>query len=144
MSEEEILEIMKNLLLMPTDWIIKSSYKGNLEHIGALQGNEAIDGLLDLYNKEREKNEEYLEYQCKKCSNNKICKQNNWCVTMDRIPFICDNFQNINSVSKDKIKEKIEELEKRLKNDNIQNINQTGYNYYLGQKEVLEELLKGE
>ena len=58
MSEEEILEIMKNLLLMPTDWIIKSNYKGNLEHIGALQGNEAIEGLLDLYNKDKERNTE--------------------------------------------------------------------------------------
>ena len=50
MSEEEILKIMKNLVLMPCDWKITDKYDGKIDFIGSLEGNEAVQGLLDLYN----------------------------------------------------------------------------------------------
>lgn len=125
MSEEEILEIMKNLLLMPTDWIIKSSYKGNLEHIGALQANEAIEGLLDLYQREKEKNKEHedMEYRLTKVLREEC-------------------------IFKSKIKEKIDELEKEIeeKQENCCDFTLM-YEHEIDTNKIIEtlkELLKGE
>lgn len=119
MSEEErILEVFKYY----TD---KDKFK-NLDDIQVFTLNKAIQGILDLYqtekignanlqmllDEEKEKNSKYLEYQCRNCANSKKCKENNWCITMDRIPFICDNFEKNSYISKDKIREKIKEIDK--------------------------------
>ena len=61
MNEEEIIEICKNMLLMPDCWEMQKEYNGKLDFIGSIEGNEAIQGLLDLYNKEKEKNKKLGE-----------------------------------------------------------------------------------
>lgn len=47
-----------------------------------------------------------------------------------------------NYIHKDKVREKIEEYEDKLKQPEIQNINTAAYSYYLGKKEGWEELLQ--
>lgn len=52
MTEEEAKEIIKNLFLMSTDWKIRKSYKGKLDFIGAIEGNEALKLILNLIQKQ--------------------------------------------------------------------------------------------
>ena len=52
MTEEEAKEIIKNLCLMSTDWKIRKSYKGKLDFIGAIDGNEALDIIINLIQKQ--------------------------------------------------------------------------------------------
>lgn len=49
MSIEECIEILKNLILMPENWIIEKSYKGKYDFIGTIEGNLAIKTLLKAY-----------------------------------------------------------------------------------------------
>ena len=53
MSEEEILDIMNNLTLYEYDFSIESKYVEGHDEIAERMGNEAIQCLLDLYNKEK-------------------------------------------------------------------------------------------
>lgn len=103
MSEEEIIkqtEIYINLLV--------EERKYGTASIEQIRFQETIQGLLDLYNKEKEKNKEY-ERQ------------------LD-LDYVDENF-----ISKDKIREKIEEYKKY---DN-------GINYE-NEISILQELLEGE
>lgn len=52
MTDIEKIEIVKNLFLMPTDWKIGKGYKGKLDFIGALEANEALDGVINLIQKQ--------------------------------------------------------------------------------------------
>lgn len=52
MTEEEKIEIVKNLFLMPTDWKIGKGYKGKLDFIGVLEANEALDGVINIIQKQ--------------------------------------------------------------------------------------------
>ena len=56
MNKEVILDIMNNLTLYDYDFSIKSKYVEGHDEKAEIMGNEAIQGLLDLYNKEKEKN----------------------------------------------------------------------------------------
>ena len=108
MSEEEILDIMNNLTLYEYDFSIESKYVEGHDEIAERMGNEAIQGLLDLYNKEKEKNAS-LKKEIK------LMKSIN----------INDNY-----ISKDKIKQKIKELEEKSDYWNCDEI------------EILKELLE--
>ena len=58
MNEEEALEIFKNLILLPYDWKITDKYKGTINFIGAIEGNEAIEIISNLIEKLQKENEE--------------------------------------------------------------------------------------
>ena len=58
MNEEEALEIFKNLILLPYDWKITDNYKGTINFIGAIEGNEAIEIISNLIEKLQKENEE--------------------------------------------------------------------------------------
>lgn len=62
MNEEEALEIFKNLILLPCDWKITDKYKGTINFIGAVEGNEAIEIISNLIEKLQKENEELKEY----------------------------------------------------------------------------------
>ena len=96
MNIEESIEILKNMILMPDGWIIGKDYKGNLEFIGCLEGQEAIETLLTAYEKEKEKNKELTD---------------EYLVQRDLInPDFLKDY-----IHKDKIKAKIEEVDKQEK-----------------------------
>lgn len=57
MTEKEALEIFKNLILLPSNWLITDKYKGTLDFIGSLEGNEAIQTILNLIEKLLKENE---------------------------------------------------------------------------------------
>lgn len=61
MNEEEALKIFKNLILLPYDWKITDKYKGTINFIGAIEGNEAIQIISNLVNKLQKENEELKE-----------------------------------------------------------------------------------
>ena len=67
MTEKEALEIFKNLILLPSNWLITDKYKGTLDFIGSLEGNEAIQTILNLIEKLQKENEkalaEYMKWQ---------------------------------------------------------------------------------
>ena len=58
MTEKEALEIFKNLILLPSNWLITDKYKGTLDFIGSLEGNEAIQTILNLIEKLLKENEQ--------------------------------------------------------------------------------------
>ena len=58
MNEEEALEIFKNLILLPHDWKITDKYKGTINFIGAIEGNEVIQIISNLVEKLQKENEQ--------------------------------------------------------------------------------------
>lgn len=64
MNEEEALEIFKNLILLPYYWKITDKYKGTINFIGAMEGNEAIQIISNLIKKLQKENEE-LNNRCR-------------------------------------------------------------------------------
>lgn len=88
LNEEEIIK--------ETNFIIKWISK-----IGLIKENKAIRGLLDLYQKEKEKN---------KILDNMLL------VNKEQYEFIKNKD---NYISKDKVREKIEELDKKMAEDEV-------------------------
>ena len=136
MSEEEVIEIIKDFLELRE---IHSSDSMTKSYLSVYK--EAIQGLLDLYNKEKEKRE--------------IAEENHKVLSLDLgqalkdlgLPedtIISDELVleiNKRYVSKDKIKEKIEEYyeyDKKMQKEKDWHTNE----YY--KAKTLEELLKGE
>lgn len=114
MNEEKILDDIK--FCLEGEYITREHY-------------EAIQGLLDLYNKEKEKNEElsknFVEL-CKTAHNDfeERCRltfelEEREARLQEEINEVCKLKAELygNSISKDKIKEKIKELERRLRNE---------------------------
>lgn len=58
MTEKEALEIFKNLILLPSNWLITDKYEGTLDFIRSLEGNEAIQTILNLIEKLQTENEQ--------------------------------------------------------------------------------------
>lgn len=56
MSEEEIIDILNNLEFDEEWWLLNYPEQDKVEDLEAVEN--AIQGLLDLYNKEKEKNKE--------------------------------------------------------------------------------------
>lgn len=96
MSEEEIIEVLKEF-----NKIKVNSYAMQFVNIPYPKLQQAINGILELYKAEKEKNKE-LE------------KENAEYKVEEDMTFKClENTRYMsNFISKDKIKEKIEELEK--------------------------------
>lgn len=150
LSEEEIIEIIKDFLdlreIHSSDAMAKSFlsiYK------------EAIQGLLDLYNKEKEKNKELDRenqalYESINCDDNTMLaklyqkeKEKNKELTDEYLiqrDLINAEFLNENYISKDKIIEKIEEYEEILQSSIIKEDYKKEVEHII---RVLEEL-KGE
>ena len=126
MSEEEINEDLKSII----EYIDK-----NLSMYCDTEDRNAIQGLLDLYNKEKEKNKT-LE----------TLLQGNLYQMYSYYKELASRYQ-ANSISKDKIKEIIEELEennkriKKLYKNGSCNLNQD-YIENLAQISILKELLE--
>jgi hypothetical protein len=59
-EEEEIIEIINNLSIDEYEWYLTGKHEGHSEEEAAIV-TEAIQGLLDLYEKEKEKNKELEE-----------------------------------------------------------------------------------
>ena len=121
LSEEEIIYTLKQVIDTCTKW--EEMPYGFNEHI-----IQAIQGLLDLYNKEKQLNYEIknlLESTPKELLDKAVAINNT-------IGFIKDNF-----VEKDKIKDKIKELEEQCKTELLTT-------WLEAKIEVLEELLEGE
>ena len=96
MSEEEIMDNIKDFLQLEE---IHSNNNAIKSFLSIYQ--EALQGLLDLYNKEKEKNKKLIDGQIE---------------TLEKIlaPKLLEKF-----ISKDKIKEKIEEYEEIIESSII-------------------------
>lgn len=106
MNEEEALEIFKNLILLPYDWKITDKYKGTINFIGAIEGNEAIEIISNLIEKLQKENEELRE----KWDKDTHILQNELDLT---------NADKINNyIPIQKVKDKIEEYKNMLKTCN--------------------------
>lgn len=117
LSEEEIIKDLKNFIAFAQkeeNFIYYSEYKFDNELA------ERVQGLLDLYQKEKEKNKE-LEKELDICND---------CETAQSIAIL-------NSISKDKIKAKIEEYCEKMQKEN-EHVNCYDYAVYFLQ-ELLEE-----
>ena len=90
MSEKEIIKNEKEMIDNAECWIDDEEYSGAEEREWAKFEKETIEGLLDLYNKEKEKNNSIESQRLRD-----MCYKNDG-----------------NYISKDKIKEKIKQLEK--------------------------------
>lgn len=122
MSEEEIIKDLKNFIALAQkeeNFIYYSEYKFDNELA------ERVQILLDLYNKEKEKN--------KKLTDEYLIQRD----------LINAEFLNENYISKDKIKEKIEELEKeKSKYTGYKGLEFSRTGLINAQKLVLQELLE--
>ena len=96
MKEEEIIKNIENRIVI--------SLKAGAKYIGVTR--EEIQGLIDLYNKEKEKNRILEEKQ-----NSLAFKTNNY----------MNEVLSNNIISKDKIREKIKVLEMEIRYDFIDN-----------------------
>lgn len=107
MSEEEIIEIVNEI---KNHQIAVFDPKENIQitrNYFTEKQRQALQGLLDLYNKEKEKNKKLeIELEIKK-----YCKVDE--LTRDLIYYknLAKEYQG-NCISKDKIRERIKELEK--------------------------------
>lgn len=109
MNEEEIMDIIKGKLLMIKRMLEEDDNDG---HASAYEMQsedfEAIQGLLKLYNKEKEKNKEHKtrirNLECK------IIRQKEQ-ISGLRSKYHVDAWLEDDYISKDKIKAKIEEVE---------------------------------
>ena len=125
MNEEEALEIFKNLILLPYDWKITDKYKGTINFIGAIEGNEAIEIISNLLEKLQKENEKLKQ------ENKNIKEANHYWSSR-----YCNIYNN--SIPKQKIKDKIEEIQEE------------GYWLFTTDRdsdkcvEVLQELIKEE
>lgn len=95
MNEEEALEIFKNLILLPYDWKITDKYKGTMNFIGCMEGNDAIQIISNLVEKSQKENEELKEIN-EQLSENKLLQ---------------DIEIKKNFIPKQKIKDMIEEIQ---------------------------------
>lgn len=120
MSEEEAIKICKNII---------RSINGETCFLGYSkeQDKEAIETLLDLYQKQKE-DIMYFRMDVQELQ--------------DDIEFWKDRCDN--SVDKDDIKHKIMELEDKMEQCRKEYGNNTNedYNWYLAQKRILEEMVK--
>ena len=102
MSEEEIKEIIKIL-----DKFITEHKLFNIKHSDGLE--VAIEGIIDLYNKEKEKNEK-LELENEELKEEKV--KRSWVHIKEN-----GEVEPLFYISEDKIKAKIEEYKKQQKEE---------------------------
>jgi hypothetical protein len=94
MSEEEIIDIAEKIA--DFGWSDYDDFEKN---------KKAIQGLLDLYNKEKRKNKRYLKYLVNKDKHYESVLE---CLEIEK---------EQDYISKDKIRERIEEIRKIFPND---------------------------
>lgn len=113
LSEEEIIKILKNQI---SDYVIGDYCEKCGDNKICNDRNEdcyfihAIDGILDLYNKEKEKNKELEQLS----ENIKMFREKNLSSEIDYIIALKSSFMEYlkeDYISKDKIKEEIKGLE---------------------------------
>ena len=127
LSEEEIIKILKEII-QKNKQIVKEAYKSkdiNAMELVADEDREAIAifKILDLYQEEKEKNKLLIEGKFREVA--------------DKNSYIKDNY-----ISKDKIREKIKELEKDIEKFNNDSDFWTDTTIiFQEQIEVLQELL---
>lgn len=152
MNEEEALEIFKNLILLPYDWKITDKYKGTINFIGSLEGNEAIQTILNLIEKLSKENEQL------RTEVNSLKKENEELKFKERsriigkygeveIHDVINRTLSNDYIPVQKIKEKIEELDKEEKRELKGTKGQDRYyikQKYMYKRKVLEELLREE
>lgn len=73
MNIEEAFEIVSNLILFPMDWKVKENYKGKLQYIGSLEGNEAIDTIIKEYKKKDKIIDKMSKYIGKEDTSEEFC-----------------------------------------------------------------------
>ena len=138
MNEEEIIKIIKYML------------ENKNTDINVIINYEAIKGLLDLYNKEKEKNKELsnsydkLAKECneenKRCMMLAIEKQDcfeKYRYNLQQNESLTKEFSNVIPVQK--IKDKIEELNKEIKS-----CTEIDAIFKIKQQQILQELLESE
>lgn len=118
MGEDEAIEILKHVNLV-------RKFSGIYSTTEII--HEAIDTILDLYNKEKEKNKKlsqcHLQYE-----------------EMTGVDLLLPD--KLNVISKDKIREKIENLEKRYENEkSALGLRYSESGFINGKINVLKELL---
>ena len=120
MSEEEIIEIVKK----------------EIQNTYAEGKARALQGLLDLYNKEKAKNKELYDKGYKEGLTKTLQPQilGNWKKSNANIIKIKSQF-----VSKDKIKEKVIEVRNRIVKDDFITATQGKLNTIIDLEELLEE-----
>lgn len=125
MSEEEIIKIIKEMI----QWSDHNTYK------------MALQGLLDLYTKEKEKNKRNKKIILNKLDKLKNGIENDFPITLgERQPLWEEN--KTDYVSKDKIKDTVEYIRFTVDDDNKSSEIVKEVNKYLDC--FLEELLEGE
>jgi len=132
MSEEEIIKVLEDRLENSNQYVLYHSWVGT-------ECFEAIQGLLDLYNKEKEKNKELEEFG----EHIKIFREKNLSSEIDYVIALKSNFMGYlktDYVSKDKIRETIKELE----GQEIWYIQNKGLDELYGRIDMLKELLEEE
>lgn len=168
MNEEEALEIFKNLILLPYDWKITDKYKGTINFIGAVEGNEAIEIISNLIEKLQKENEELKEKLKEENELNKIikdtklnelfCKRNGKKVESaiklrdellklpeGKLYGIKKCKKSVVLITKEevipvqKVKDKIEEIDEKIKHEE----NEKVVIYLHKRKRILQELLEG-
>ena len=109
MNIEESTEILKNMILMPDGWIIGKNYKGNLEFIGCSEGQEAIETLLNLIEKQSKEIEELKERyeRANKRYLKSLQEKDDKC---EKLLEYVETEKETDYISKDKIKATIEEV----------------------------------
>ena len=131
MSEDELIKTIKEKTdiiksLCTDDCINKSVVIEPLEY--------SIQGLLDLYKQEKEKNKRNKKIMIDKLDKLKNGVRNDFPITLGKQqPLWEDNYTNY--ISKDKIRTKIKELEKLIETNSL-------YEECWNKIEVLKELLE--
>ena len=127
MSEEEIIEEVEKELKLAK----------NIDDVATTIRNEYIEGLLDLYNKEKEKNKELL--QDRKNYAEEYIHNNPWIYKQLNELYVFKTDVEKDYISKDKIKDKIEEYRYLMRNPK----EAKHYVAWYGRKiDILEELLQ--
>lgn len=137
MSEEKIMNIVKGKLLMINKMLEQDQEEGHgSAYEMQAEDFEAIQGLLDLYNKEKAKNKELYDKGYKEGLTKTLQPQilENWKKSNANIIKIKSQF-----VSKDKIKEKVIEVKNRTVKDDFITATQGKLNTIID----LEDLLGG-
>ena len=134
LSEEEIINTLEGMLY--NEDIFK--HNDYIETPFSLEQQNAIKGLLALYNKEKEKNSRNKKIILDKLDKLKYGIENDFPITLgERQPLWEEN--KTNYISKDKIEAKIKELEKEIAKS--KNNAQSGERYFAIElyKELMEE-----
>lgn len=141
MSEEEIIDIVKEIKSHQVAFYEPKEHKQILKNYFTQEQRDAIQGLLDLYQAEKEKNKELeIESLDKNIWKNKYIEQvkygNKVTLDGDAVPQVIDIIKK-NYISKDKINSKIAEYEEILQSSIIKEDYKLEVQHIIG---VLKEL----